>query len=510
MIEREFPTEGPILVLGPVFGPEGEPPPFGAPGDATAGRREADPRVEVLASPFDALLWLGRAGTTRPRGLVWSLDGWDHSERSFLETLRAGHPSLRVVALVPPSLEGRGTEIREKGASAVLVRPASGADLRAALGLRPAEPRSGNGSLPLGAAKSGAAPAGPAAGAPAAAKDRALREAFDYLSRHLDDAEALVEGVLNLGLALVSASRGSVMLLDERTNTLAIHRAVGIPEDVRRDQRVKLGEGIAGLVARSGTPLLVRDVDDEPIFRALNGDRGYRTASFVSVPLRSLAGVLGVLNVADRTDGSPFGDDDLEALLSLATLAARAVQNARQLEKMEALSMIDELTGLYNRRFFDRGIETEITRARRYKRHLTLAILDVDHFKRYNDDAGYLLGDEVLKGVAALIKANFRKTDVVTRWGGEEFAVILPESAKGDSADGGALHFAERVRRAVEEHAFPKCETMPGGRITLSGGVAEFPADAATPHELLARANHALKFAKRHGRNRIVVYSPDL
>jgi diguanylate cyclase (GGDEF)-like protein len=500
MIERDSESDGTVLVLGPFFGPKGEPPPLGA--------GEADVRVEVVASPFDALLALSRREGRRPSGLLWSIGEWGPAERSFLEALRGGHPSIRIVALVAPTLAECEGELRERGANAVLLRPAPDDELRRALGLRPLPPRKRSGD---DAGKtSSALREDERAAASEPARDRALREAFDYLSRHLDDAEALVEGVLNLGLSLVRASRGSVMLIDERTNTLAIHRAVGIPEDVRREQRVKLGEGIAGLVARSGAPLLVRDVDDEPIFRALNGDRGYRTASFVSVPLRSLSGVLGVLNVADRDDGAPFGDDDLEALLSLATLAARAIQNARQLEKMEALSMVDELTGLYNRRFFDRGIETEITRARRYKRHLTLAILDVDHFKRYNDDNGYLLGDEVLKGVARLIRANFRKTDVVARWGGEEFAVILPESAKGEAGDGGALHFAERVRRAVEEHAFPKCETMPSGRITLSGGVAEFPADAATPHELLSRANHALKHAKRHGRNRIVVFTPDL
>jgi diguanylate cyclase (GGDEF)-like protein len=178
------------------------------------------------------------------------------------------------------------------------------------------------------------------------------------------------------------------------------------------------------------------------------------------------------------------------------------------LAEKERLALIDPLTGLYNRRYFDRRYPRELRRAQRYRHPLTLLILDIDDFKSYNDRNGYLAGDEVLKGVASILRSSFRQVDVVTRWGGEEFAVLLPETPKEPVEEGKEpeLPYARRVLEAVRRHTFPMGEHQPGGRLTLSGGAATYPDDTQDREELQVLANRALRRAKGLGKDRICVF----
>lgn len=157
----------------------------------------------------------------------------------------------------------------------------------------------------------------------------------------------------------------------------------------------------------------------------------------------------------------------------------------------------DALTGLYNFRFFQEVLPQEIQREQAYSRPVSLLMLDIDHFKRYNDRCGHTAGNEVLQTVAELLRQATRSRDVVCRFGGEEFAVILP----GAGADI-AQKVAERIRATVEGHDFPGGRDQPGGRLTVSVGAATFPRDAKNPEELVERADAALYAAKGSGRNR--------
>lgn len=180
-------------------------------------------------------------------------------------------------------------------------------------------------------------------------------------------------------------------------------------------------------------------------------------------------------------------------------------RTARQLEasnaKLEALAVTDGLTGLYNHRYFQQRLREEIQRAERYESTLCLAMLDVDYFKCYNDTHGHPRGDEILVEVARLIRENIRGTDVAARYGGEEFAIIFVEM---DMAV--AEEVAERLRRAIEAFEFPGEECQPGGRLTVSIGLACYPGDAATADELIKKADEALYRAKRLRRNVVVAY----
>jgi diguanylate cyclase (GGDEF)-like protein len=170
-------------------------------------------------------------------------------------------------------------------------------------------------------------------------------------------------------------------------------------------------------------------------------------------------------------------------------------------ERTRASAYADDLTGLYNYRFFREFLGREITRAGRSNAPLSLVIADVDHFKKYNDQNGHEAGNAVLVEIARLLRESTRGSDIAVRYGGEEFALILPYTPKQ-----GAQLAAEHTRNAIAKHRFAHQETQPGGNLTISMGVATFPADGASPEELVKNADSALYQAKKQGRNQIELF----
>jgi diguanylate cyclase (GGDEF)-like protein len=169
--------------------------------------------------------------------------------------------------------------------------------------------------------------------------------------------------------------------------------------------------------------------------------------------------------------------------------------------KKEETALRDELTGLFNRRFFNRALHQEMDRSRRYQEPVSLLMMDIDNFKDFNDTHGHPSGDQALWEVAQQLKLTGRNIDHLTRYGGEEFAVILPRSSRDQ-----ALIAAERFREVIEQHCFLDRDDL---HLTISGGVATFPQDAADGLQLLEKADQALYMAKREGRNRIVSIARD-
>jgi diguanylate cyclase (GGDEF)-like protein len=158
----------------------------------------------------------------------------------------------------------------------------------------------------------------------------------------------------------------------------------------------------------------------------------------------------------------------------------------------------DGLTGLFNHRYLREALEVELARSRRHGHVFSLVLLDVDHFKHYNDTHGHLAGDEVLRGLGRIVLETNRITDLCARYGGEEFAILLPETGRA-----GVLVRAERMRRAVEEHPFPKRETQPLEKVTISLGCSCYPEDGQDAPTLIGRADEALYRAKQKGRNTV-------
>jgi len=169
-------------------------------------------------------------------------------------------------------------------------------------------------------------------------------------------------------------------------------------------------------------------------------------------------------------------------------------------KELEKLAITDPLTGVSNRRYFVERLKKEFNRAKRYSHDLSLIMIDIDHFKKFNDVHGHLLGDSVLVELSSIFNSNVRTTDFVSRYGGEEFVLTLPETDKG-----GALEIAERIRKSVEKHNFPHSLKAKTGKITVSTGISSYPEDASTIRNLMEKADKAMYMAKNGGRNKIVL-----
>jgi diguanylate cyclase (GGDEF)-like protein len=236
---------------------------------------------------------------------------------------------------------------------------------------------------------------------------------------------------------------------------------------------------------RSGMPIL------DPKERTLPG------ASFLAVPLKAQNRISGTLLLTRQ--GEPFTSRELRLLRIYCNQAAVALENAIVYERVENLAATDALTGLFNRRYFEGSLAQELARCDRTSSRLALLVIDIDHFKSFNDTYGHVMGDLVLRKVALTLQGALRKADVLARFGGEEFVVILPQVTLK-----GAMESAERLRDSVARSA-----VHPGGprkKVTVSIGVALFPDQASNGDELLRAADGALYQAKHLGRNRVEIH----
>jgi diguanylate cyclase (GGDEF)-like protein len=303
-------------------------------------------------------------------------------------------------------------------------------------------------------------------------------------------AEDLLDSIFRVATELVRGERASLMLRDEATSDFVIAHAVGLAEDVKREVRIRPGEGVAGHVVASKRSLLVRG--GEAPFPVRGGQ--YRSDSFVSVPIVVDDLARGVLNVTDRFDGRPFEENDLATLEILAGHIGACLVQQEQGEALQRLAETDPLTWLFNRRHFDKRLEAETNRALRSEHLLALLMIDVDKFKLINDRFGHRVGDQVLKAVATAVKQAVRLYDVPTRYGGDEFAVILPES---DTEV--ATRVARRVLEKAETVVLPGELRDAGMPLNLSIGIATFPRPAGDANALVEAADSAMYRAKHAG-----------
>jgi len=173
-------------------------------------------------------------------------------------------------------------------------------------------------------------------------------------------------------------------------------------------------------------------------------------------------------------------------------------------KKLDELYIRDEKTSLYNYRHFKEHLIIDVERSRRFGDSISLAMIDIDYFKRYNDTYGHIEGDRVLARIAAIIREECRVTDIPSRFGGEEFAILFPKTGREKS-----IEIAERLRQIISAEPFDHEHGMPGGQLTVSIGLATWPDDAADWYSLINNADHALYQAKESGRNRVIAFAID-
>ena len=218
--------------------------------------------------------------------------------------------------------------------------------------------------------------------------------------------------------------------------------------------------------------------------------------NMIFVPVGSTGDLKCILILFNKEGGFTQEDED-----SIFSFSFQAFQTISLQYELARLATTDGLTGLYNHRMFQERLDEELVRAKRYNRKLFIMMIDIDHFKRFNDTYGHQTGDEVLKTVARLIKSNLRNIDFPARYGGEEFIVILPETECND-----ALRVGERLRKLVENYSFFVNEDEKA-RITISVGISCYPKDSTDKAQLVKMADEALYYAKKMGRNRVYLYS---
>ncbi|MBE2250256.1 MAG: diguanylate cyclase [Myxococcus sp.] len=300
----------------------------------------------------------------------------------------------------------------------------------------------------------------------------------------------------------LKVDRSSVMLLN-RDGKLEVLKAFP-PNEGSEGLLFEVGEGIAGHAASTRKSVYVPDLEKEQRFKLLGDGVRRGRGCLLSIPMLHGSELLGVLNF-ERAQKADFDREEIEYFTAVADQTAIAVQNARLHAQTVELSMTDALTGVPNRRHLFQQLEAEVNRARRYGTPVSLVMIDIDHFKHLNDAAGHAAGDAALREVTNALKPIVRKVDTLGRYGGEEFVVLLPQVGREE-----ALEVAEKLRRAVEETPFEHGAVQPGGKVTISVGVATLPTDATEQARLVDAADSALYASKRGGRNRVTGFSPGM
>ena len=225
----------------------------------------------------------------------------------------------------------------------------------------------------------------------------------------------------------------------------------------------------------------------------------------VGAKLPFSGGTFGTMFLGERVDGAKYRQTDLDILSILVNMAGIAYKNVRHLKSIEELSYTDSITGLYNYRYFYKRLTEEVFRAKRFDRKLALVIFDIDDFKVYNDTYGHQAGDQLLKQLGELLSRTVRSIDVVSRYGGEEFCTIMPESDQEE-----CLKFLERLRKNIMNYPFKDEHSKEEHNITVSLGGAIYPYDARSVDKLIYCADMALLKAKGTGKNRSVMYQEKL
>ena len=328
---------------------------------------------------------------------------------------------------------------------------------------------------------------------------RTLARIGEALNR-AETADTTLRLVLTEALKLVNTDQGCIILVEPDDFTLRLYTWLGIPDaDVQRFNERQF-QKYHGVFARS----ILRGEMVEIGELATESGESFKYADTllpqkINVPLKTEDKTIGAIAL----NGLPPDDQSRRMVLALADLAATAIAKTRLYERTQVLAITDDLTGLYNRRGFNELGQREFERARRFDRALVTIMFDIDNFKNVNDTYGHAVGNQVLTLLAELCRGELREVDLLGRYGGEEFVVLLPET----NIDGGH-QAAERLRRAVAKSV----HTLDQGqmKITISLGVAVLAGSDESLAETIDRADQALYVAKRTGRNRVCVWSTEL
>ena len=326
-------------------------------------------------------------------------------------------------------------------------------------------------------------------------RDVRLLEIFRTLAL-TESQEELLRLIIEMAAELVDAARGSLMLFDKEGKILRIASSLGINPVLAPSLYTRRGEGIAGRVAASGLPLLIRDIERELNPTRQNRPR-FATRSCISLPLSFKGGTIGVLNLADKKNNAPFTHADQDILTTFLDQAALILERSTVLAKAKQSVITDDLTGLYNYRFIKKRLNEELSRSIRHNLPLTLVIARVENVAGDHDEQSSANPDLFLKEAARVFSSSLRDIDLIGRIGKNEFCIILPSTSAKDS-----VYVAERISGAIEKKLAGGNGTS-GEQTVTSIGIASFPDNGASTGELLSSARAALCRAGTESADRI-------
>jgi diguanylate cyclase (GGDEF)-like protein len=299
---------------------------------------------------------------------------------------------------------------------------------------------------------------------------------------------------------LIRAENWSLLLKNGSTGELTFAAVAGINKASLSGVVLPPGVGIAGHVAMTGEPLIVRDVRNDPRFHGdVDTATGFTTESIICVPLRIHAKTVGVIEVINAEDVAAFKQHDLPILNILADYAAIAIQNAQYVTRIRKMSITDEYTGLYNARYLHKIVEEQINSSVKKGDTFAVVFADVDDFKTVVDEYGHLLGGQVLKEIGQTIAGCLAGSDILVKYGGDEYVLVLPGRDRAS-----AKSLMEAIRTAITDSTYLTSEPKPVN-VTVSFGVSLFPESARTKKDLLLAADNSMYAVKRSTKNAVHV-----
>ncbi|MBI1824670.1 MAG: sensor domain-containing diguanylate cyclase [Nitrospirae bacterium] len=304
--------------------------------------------------------------------------------------------------------------------------------------------------------------------------------------------------ILDQAHLLVLGQMWTLLLFDENTKELKFEMIKGKFKKGFKPFPIKLGRGVPGAVAKTGMPVLIPSVKNNLKYSTeIEKKILINPTTILAVPVINKKKTIGVLEMVNKEDGTPFNSKDLELILKLVDQAAIAIERSFLYQRMSDLVVTDDLTKLFNYRYLEQTLDIELRRSQRYKSEISLVFLDIDHFKEVNDTHGHQAGSQVLIELGKVLIESLRDVDIIASYGGDEFVIVLPETSVDTTH-----HIVKRLQKSIREFKFLRKRGLKV-KLTVSFGIAGYPRNAKNKEDLIKAADNAMYFAKNSGRDQI-------